>query len=153
MHKIDIYAISKKDEKDYENILNEFIKMSKKYADVKVHNIFNKKINQAQSKDENLAKRCYTEAFEGYMKNGFNIVLDPLGKEIDSFEFANLLKDNPKINFFIGGAYGFEKEFLKRSDFALSLSRLTYSHKIAKLVLAEQIYRAFTIIHKHPYHK
>ncbi|WP_281950579.1 23S rRNA (pseudouridine(1915)-N(3))-methyltransferase RlmH [Nitrosophilus kaiyonis] len=153
MVKINIYAISKKDEKSYQNIIDDFIKMSKKYAQINIENIFNKKINQAQCKDEKSAKKSYTQSFEPFLKKGFNIVLDPRGKEIDSYEFANILKNLDSVNFFIGGAYGFEEDFIKRSDLCLSLSRLTMSHKIAKIVLLEQIYRAFTIIHSHPYHK
>ncbi len=153
MHKIDIYMISKKDDKCYESISKEFLKMSKKYASIELHTIFNKRINQAQSKTEKEAKKSYSEALEPFLKNGYNIALDPLGVEFDSIEFAKMVKNSPKINFFIGGAYGFEERFLKMCDKSISLSRLTFSHKIAKLVLLEQIYRAFTIINLHPYHK
>ena len=153
MSRINIYIISKKDDRCYKEIADEFLKMSKKYADVEIFSIFNKKINQAQSKSSGDAKRSYSEAFGPYLKNGFSIALDPSGEELDSFEFANLLKESPKINFFIGGAYGFEREFLKKCDKTISLSRLTFSHKIAKIVILEQIYRAYTIINSHPYHK
>jgi 23S rRNA (pseudouridine1915-N3)-methyltransferase len=64
-----------------------------------------------------------------------------------------MLADRAEVNFFIGGAYGHAPEFLKRCDRVVSLSKLTMSHKIAKTVLAEQIYRALTILHNHPYHK
>ncbi len=57
------------------------------------------------------------------------------------------------IKFFIGGAYGFEENFLKKSDQVISLGKLTMSHKIAKAVLLEQIYRGFSILTIHPYHK
>lgn len=153
MHKINIYAISKKDPKCYKEIADEFLKMSKKYADIEIHPIFNKKINQAQSKNSDDAKKSYTIALESFLKDGFSIALDPAGEELDSFQFANILKENSKIDFFIGGAFGFEKEFLKKCDKSISLSKLTFSHKIAKLTLLEQIYRGFTIINSHPYHK
>ena len=57
------------------------------------------------------------------------------------------------LNFFIGGAYGFEDDFLKKSDAVISLGKITMSHKIAKAVLLEQIYRGFSILTNHPYHK
>jgi len=57
------------------------------------------------------------------------------------------------VKFFIGGAYGFEDEFLKQSNAVISLGKITMSHKIAKAVLLEQIYRAFSILSNHPYHK
>jgi 23S rRNA (pseudouridine1915-N3)-methyltransferase len=57
------------------------------------------------------------------------------------------------VKFFIGGAYGFEKAFLDKGDKVISLSSLTFSHKIAKMVLLEQIFRGYAILHNHPYHK
>jgi len=57
------------------------------------------------------------------------------------------------VKFFIGGAYGFEESFLKKSDKVISLGKITMSHKIAKAVLLEQIYRGFSILSNHPYHK
>ena len=57
------------------------------------------------------------------------------------------------VKFFIGGAYGFEEQFLKQCDKVISLGKITMSHKIAKVVLLEQIYRGFSILSNHPYHK
>ena len=153
MHKINLYTISKKDQSCYDKISNDFIKMAKKYGKIEVFSIFNKNINQAQNRGLIEAKKSYTKALEPYLKDGFNIALDPKGKVLDTFEFANLIKKNTKINFFIGGAFGFEEEFLKRCDQTISLSKLTFSHKIAKITLLEQIYRSFAIINSHPYHK
>lgn len=58
-----------------------------------------------------------------------------------------------RLNFFVGGAYGFEDSFLKKSNAVISLGKITMSHKIAKVVLLEQIYRGFSILSNHPYHK
>ncbi|HIE35493.1 MAG TPA: 23S rRNA (pseudouridine(1915)-N(3))-methyltransferase RlmH [Campylobacterales bacterium] len=154
MQKIEIYLISKKDEPCYDTIANEFIKMSQKYATIKIYTVFNKMINQSQKRGEEEAKSSYSKALETFLKkDSLNIALDPLGKELDSFEFANMIKDSPKINFFIGGAFGFGRSFIKKCEKNISLSKLTLNHKIAKLVLLEQLYRAFTIINLHPYHK
>jgi len=57
------------------------------------------------------------------------------------------------VKFFIGGAYGLENSFLQKSDAVISLGKLTMSHKIAKAVLLEQVYRGFSILNNHPYHK
>ena len=69
-----------------------------------------------------------------------------------SLYFANLIANYQEVSFFIGGAYGFSSDFL-RSLKTLSLSPLTLSHKIAQIVLCEQIYRALSIMTNHPYHK
>jgi 23S rRNA (pseudouridine1915-N3)-methyltransferase len=151
MHKVYIYSISKKDEKCYEQIATELIKNCKKFAKIEIVNIFNKKINKAQKELD--ARNSYEEALRGYLlKDGLNIALHPEGEMLDSFEFAKILKNN-KVAFFIGGAYGFNVSFLNSCDRKISLSPLTMSHKIAKIVLLEQIFRGFSIINNHPYHK
>ncbi|BCD67804.1 23S rRNA (pseudouridine(1915)-N(3))-methyltransferase RlmH [Nitratiruptor sp. YY09-18] len=152
MHKIFVYSIGKKDEPHMQKLYEELIKNAKKYATIKVVNIYNKKINQAQSAES--AQKVYTKALEPYILNdGLNIALHPDAKEPDSYAFSKILQESAKIAFFIGGAYGFEERFLKMCDKSLSLSRLTMSHKIAKAVLLEQIFRGLSLIHNHPYHK
>jgi 23S rRNA (pseudouridine1915-N3)-methyltransferase len=150
--KINIYTIEKKSSDDFHKIIQKQKKMIQKYAQVEEISIFNKKISQAQNRDDIMAKESYSEAFLPYLK-GYNIALHPAGDELDSFEFSQKFDINTTLNFFIAGAYGFEDGFLKKVDSVVSLSRLTYSHKIAKVVLFEQIYRAFSIKNNHPYHK
>ena len=142
---VNIYSIEKKE--DYKSLIDTFIKQSRSFADVKNVTIFNNKI--AKSSTPQIA---YREAFQKYL-DGFNIVLTPEAKLVDSFKFADLLKDKQKINFFIGGAYGFDDEFKNMCDVKLSLTPLTLSHKIAKLLLFEQVYRGLAILNNHPYHK
>jgi len=126
--------------------------MIQKYAQIKEISIFNKKISSAQNRDAIIAKESYTEAFLPYM-DGYNIALHPAGSEMDSFEFSKNFDNISILNFFIAGAYGFEERFLRKCDKVISLSKLTYSHKIAKVVLFEQIFRALSIVNNHPYHK
>ena len=151
--KINIYQIAKNDKDEFEPIVNNFIKMASKFAKVEVHNLFNNNIGKQQTIGENEAKKSYTEVFEPRLSNGFNIALDVLGKKLDSFAFSKLLEDKVTINFFIGGAYGFERSFLEKCDRVITLSDLTMAHKIANLVLLEQIFRALCISNNHPYHK
>ena len=140
---INVYSIEKKE--DFKKEIDEFIKMSKQFATVKNITLYSK--NLAKTDDP---KKEYSKLFEKYL-DGFNIILTPEGKEVDSFEFAKLL-NHSKVNFFIAGAYGFEEEF-KKNGVNISISRLTMSHKIAKLVLFEQIFRGLAILNNHPYHK
>lgn len=87
---------------------------------------------------------------------GFVIVaLDERGKEISSLEFADKISEwYPKgIAFLIGGAGGHHDILRQRSDFMLAFGRMTWPHMLARVMLAEQIYRARTIIDGHPYHK
>ena len=149
---INIYSIEKGSQDEFSKIVNNYKKMLQKYAKVKEIVIFNKKISSAQNRSPKDAKKAYSEAFLPYLK-GCNIALHPEAKEFDSFEFSKFFDINIQLNLFIAGAYGFEDEFLQRCDRKVSLSQLTMSHKIAKIVLFEQIYRALTIINKHSYHK
>ncbi len=150
--KIDLYTIEKASRDHYTTICEQYRKMIGKYASMQEHNIFNKKISAAQNRDPKQAQQSYTEAFLPYMK-GYNIVLHPEGRQMDTFEFYKSFDINTNLNFFIGGAYGFEKDFLTKADLVVSLSRLTMGHKIAKIVLYEQIYRGLTLMHNHPYQK
>jgi len=152
MAKINIYAIVKPSKDEFDKLSNEFIKMCSKYAKVEVHSIFNKDISKAQTIGEKEAKESYTKAYTPYIK-GYCIALDVLGKKIDSYEFSEMITNNSEINFFIGGAFGFEKEFLKKCDKIISLSSLTMAHKVVTLVLLEQIFRGLAIKNNHPYHK
>ncbi|MCF8335269.1 MAG: 23S rRNA (pseudouridine(1915)-N(3))-methyltransferase RlmH [Bacteroidales bacterium] len=85
------------------------------------------------------------------------VLLDEKGKQMNSRGFAQWLQKvlNSGIRnlvFIIGGAYGFADQVYEKADMLLSLSRMTFSHQIARVVFAEQLYRAFTIIKGEPYH-
>ena len=83
-------------------------------------------------------------------------LLDERGKEYSSMEFASWLSNKQmtvrNLVFVIGGPYGFSQAVYDRADEKISLSRMTFSHQMVRLVLAEQIYRACTIIKNEPYH-
>lgn len=151
--KIDIYIIAKPSKDEFEVLINNFLKMSLKFAKVNIHYIFNKTITKAQAVSKEEAKKAYSEAYLPYIANGYNIALDVLGKKLDSYKFASLIDNKNQINFFIGGAFGFQREFLKKCDSIISLSDLTMAHKVANLMLCEQIFRALCINNNHPYHK
>lgn len=150
--KINIYAIIKPSRDDFDTLIKDFIKMSSKYAKVEVHYIFNKNIAKAQTIGQKEAQQSYSDVYEPLLK-GYNIALDVLGKKVDSYKFADLIDGKNEINFFIGGAFGFQREFLKKCDSIISLSDLTMAHKVANVVLTEQIFRALAIKNNHPYHK
>ena len=86
------------------------------------------------------------------------VVLDPEGKMWSSQHFAGILakhlrEDPRRLTFVIGGYSGLSEAVKKRADMVWSLSPLTFTHDLCRVLLLEQIYRAFCIIHKHPYSK
>lgn len=86
------------------------------------------------------------------------IALDRKGRAMTSEGFAQMLahlgeQGNPRITFLIGGSMGLHPRLLQDAHFTLSFSTLTFPHQLFRLLLLEQIYRAFTIMRGHPYHK
>ncbi|MGH8170601.1 MAG: 23S rRNA (pseudouridine(1915)-N(3))-methyltransferase RlmH [Steroidobacteraceae bacterium] len=85
------------------------------------------------------------------------VALDERGTQMSTREVADWLdgrmREGRDLAFLIGGPDGFAAEVLERSDMSLSLSRLTLPHALARVVLAEQIYRAVSILSHHPYHR
>ena len=97
---------------------------------------------------EQLLKKCKPADFV--------ILLDENGKNYSSVELANYLQNKitagKDIVMVIGGAFGFSGEVYRRANDMISLSRMTFSHQMVRLILAEQLYRAMTIIRGEPYH-
>ena len=87
----------------------------------------------------------------------FLILLDERGQQLSSVEFAAMIEEKTlqvakELVFASGGAFGFDKKVYDRADMMLSLSRMTFSHQVVRLLFMEQLYRAFTLIKGQPYH-
>ncbi len=92
------------------------------------------------------------------IKDDYVIALDLKGEMIDSIEFSKKIeqlnsKGISKITFVIGGSLGLSKEVLKRADYKLSFSKMTFPHQLFRVILLEQIYRAYKIMNNETYHK
>jgi 23S rRNA (pseudouridine1915-N3)-methyltransferase len=91
-------------------------------------------------------------------REGRHIVLSPEGKYMNSEEFSRLIQKQldsgiRHLFFYIGGPEGLDDSIREKSDFVLSFSPMTFNHQIIRVMLLEQVYRAFTIIRGEPYHK
>lgn len=86
----------------------------------------------------------------------FIIALDEYGKQFGSIDLTKKLENisvsGKGIVFIIGGVYGLDKSIIQQADLRLSFSKLTFTHQMIRLMLSEQIYRAFTILHNKKYH-
>ncbi len=151
--RVEVISIAKKEKTIYDPLYKELEKMISRFCKIEEKELFPKEVAKAHTLSQEAAKKAYTKVLVPYLKGGYSVTLHPDGKIIDSYEFSKLLDDKMSVKFFIGGAYGFEEEFLRQSDTVISLGKLTMSHKIAKAVLLEQIYRGFSILNNHPYHK
>ena len=85
----------------------------------------------------------------------FVVTLDINGKQMDSLSLSRFIDNNisKNITFVIGGSYGLSDEVLKRSNYSLSFSNMTFPHQLFRVILLEQIYRSFKIINNESYHK
>jgi 23S rRNA (pseudouridine1915-N3)-methyltransferase len=151
--KVRVFTIEKSEDKDIEAMLKDYQKMSRKFCSLEFVKLFDKSLAASQKQGVDAARESYEKAYLPYFENSYNIALAQEGKTMDSHTFSRLFDNRSQINFFIGGAYGFNDSFLKRADSVISLSPLTFSHKLAKLVLAEQVFRGLAIKNNHPYHK
>ena len=121
-------------------------------------NFINMKTNQNPkfSKSEILKKESEM-ILTKIIREEYIISWDSKGDQINSEQFSNLISNYQRINkticFIIGGSFGLSRKIKGLSNKVLSLSSMTFPHKIFKLLLVEQIYRAYSIINKTPYHK
>ena len=156
---IKIYAIGKI--KDfYKAGVDEYLKRISGYSKIEVIELKDDSLSDKPSESEiKKAKDNEGKRVLSLLKNNeFLIGLDLNKKEMTSEEFASFLLDSlvnngSSASFVIGGSYGLSDELKKRINVSISISKLTYPHQLARLVLVEQIFRVFKIINNETYHK
>jgi len=104
--------------------------------------------------DANTSKHHESEnILKSLPKNGLMVLLDETGVQYTSENFSKLVfNDSRDVTFIIGGAYGVDDTVKNAVDITLSLSQLVFPHQLVRLLLTEQLYRAYTISINHPYH-
>jgi 23S rRNA (pseudouridine1915-N3)-methyltransferase len=113
--------------------------------------------NAAVLSPEDLKKAEAKSILQALDKDDFLVLLDERGKQISSVELATFIQtranqSTKRIVFLIGGAYGVDESIMQRANYNWSLSKLVFPHMLVRLVLAEQVYRACTIIRNEKYH-
>ena len=109
--------------------------------------------------DEETAKEKEGERLEKYKKgNAYLCALAIEGKKMDSLEFSKWIEQLgingiSHLVFVIGGSLGLDKKILESSEEKISFSKMTFPHQLMRIILLEQVYRAYRIINKEPYHK
>ena len=143
--KLRVAWIGKTKEPAIQSLTDEYLKRLSHYADAQ---------GMALKDESALQKLCGRDARS--TKNTL-VLLDRRGKQLSSEEFAKFLGDyldrNPlPLVFAVGPANGFSDEIRQEANLLLSLGKMTVAHELARVVLLEQLYRAFTILKGHPYH-
>jgi len=156
---INIICVGKIKEDYFSKAAAEFEKRLSRFCSINVIQIPDKSIpdNPSPAECSAVLNKEGEQILKKIGKSDIVIAMCIEGKNLSSEEFAAKLSDfqmqSSTIDFVIGGSLGLSDEVKKRADFKLSMSRMTFPHRIARLMLEEQIYRAFKILHNETYHK
>ncbi|MFT4599949.1 MAG: 23S rRNA (pseudouridine1915-N3)-methyltransferase [Arenicella sp.] len=135
---------------------DEYLKRLKRY--IKVERLEISDVRNAKSKSADQLKQEEGLMMLAKIENSeFVVILDEKGRDYTSEDLAKWMQNkmnhvNSNLTFVIGGPYGFSKEMYERANEKMSLSKMTFSHQMIRMILFEQLYRSFTIIKNEPYH-
>ena len=151
--KIEFWVLGKTSFKYLDEGIQDYQKRLKRFTDFQIVILPDIKANDPKTFITKEAK----QVLEKINPEDQLILLDDKGKNYTSLQFAEEIEKRQmlhqkKIIFLVGGAYGFDESVYKRANAMLSLSSMTFSHQIIRLIFLEQLYRAFTIIKGLPYH-
>lgn len=158
--RIKFITVWKLKEKYLKDGIKEYAKRISAYADIEMIEVMDERIPDKAS----LAEEMLVKAKEGrkildkVKQDDYMILLDVSGKEMDSVAFSKhiekcMIDGKSTIVFVIGGSLGHGEEILSRAQLRLSFSPMTFPHQLMRLILIEQVYRAFKIMKNETYHK
>ncbi|MBO4848542.1 MAG: 23S rRNA (pseudouridine(1915)-N(3))-methyltransferase RlmH [Clostridia bacterium] len=158
--KIRILCTGRLKERFYTEAAAEFSKRLSRFCEFEILELPDEKVPDDPSPAQiEAVKRTECRRMEEKLGAGeYVIALDPRGKQLSSEELSEafsdaMLRGRSRITLLIGGSHGLTQEIRGRADLVLSFSRMTFSHQIFRIMLLEQIYRAFKIMNGEPYHK
>ena len=136
-------------------LLSDYKNRISRYVTIDTHEI--KSGNEKNESASSIKDKEQKEQMKQAGEKDFLILLDERGREFSSVEFAVQLEkwfsaSGKRLVFMTGGAYGFGDEIIKRANVKISFSKFTFTHQLIRVLLLEQVYRAFTIINNRKYH-
>lgn len=157
---IQIAAVGKIKEHYLKEAIAEYSKRLSRYCSLEIQEVSDEKAAESLSaaEEEAVREKEGERLLKQIRDDAYVITLDLQGNELNSEELAGrmeelVLRGESRISFVIGGSLGLGKNVKKRSDYALSFSKLTFPHQLMRVILLEQIYRSFKIRKGEPYHK
>ena len=157
--KITLACVGKIKEKYLTAGIDEFTKRLTPFCKLEVVSINEERMpdNPSDAEKQQVLGRETQRLMAVIPENSYVILLDVIGRQLSSPELAAkmdalALEGKSHLTFVIGGAFGYTDELRRRADFALSFSKMTFTHQMIRLLLVEQIYRAFKISRGEPYH-
>ena len=158
--KLTVIAVGKIKEKYLKDAVTEYSKRLSRYCKLEIIEAADEKTpDHASVAVEDAIRAKEGERLLKHIRDDMYVItLEIGGKMLTSEEFAEKIETlgvqgKSSIAFVIGGSIGLGKEVLKRSDFALSFSKMTFPHQLMRVVLLEQVYRGYRIVNGEPYHK
>lgn len=158
--RITIVCVGKLKEKYFTMAISEYVKRLSRYCKLEIIEVSDEKTpDQASEAEENQIKKLEGERILKNIKDGaYLFVLAIEGKMLSSVELADKVEQlgvsgNSHLIFIIGGSLGLSEDVLSRADYKLSFSKMTFPHQMMRVILLEQIYRAYRINSNQPYHK
>ncbi len=158
--KISIVCVGKVKESFYRQAIDEFAKRLSKYCKFEVIEVADEKTPDKASAalEDQIKEKEADRILEKIKEDAYVFTLEIKGKRYTSESFAECIQrttvqGKSHLVFVIGGSLGLHEKVLKRSDQAISFSDMTFPHQLMRVILSEQIYRAFRIINGEPYHK
>ena len=158
--KITIVSEGKIKEKFYRDALAEYTKRLSRYCSLTITEVADEKTKEQASETECaiIKDREGERILKSIRDDGYVIALAIDGKTLDSVELSEKidklgLSGKSNVYFVIGGSLGLSDAVMKRADYKLSFSRMTFPHQLMRVILLEQIYRSYRIINHEPYHK
>ena len=157
MVKINLVAVGKVKETYFSDGIKEYAKRLSRFCDFNIIEIGEENFSKADDGTIKIVKEKEGEKISEYLK-GYVIAMAIEGKKMSSEKFADKLdavisRGNGVITFVIGGSYGLSDKVKSRADELMSFSDMTFPHTLFRLMLTEQIYRAFSILNGSAYHK
>ena len=158
--KISVIAVGKIKEKYLKDAVTEYSKRLRRYCKLEIIEAADEKTpDHASVAVEDAIRAKEGERLLKHIRDDMYVItLEIGGRMLTSEEFAEKIETlgvqgKSSIAFVIGGSIGLGEEVLKRSDFALSFSKMTFPHQLMRVVLLEQVYRGYRIVNGEPYHK
>ncbi len=154
--KITLLLVGKTKEPYVQRVLEDYQKRIGRYVPFDIREVSGGKASKKLSIKEFQDKEA--RELRRHIPNGARVVLlDERGRQQSSDKFARWLQKQmgsglSRLVFVVGGAYGFSGDFYRQAHAVLSLSQMTMAHQVVRIVFAEQLYRAFTILNGEPYH-
>lgn len=154
--RINLLCIGKTDDKEISSLVQYYLNRLPKHWNFEITEFPD--VKNAKNLTPELLKKEEAKLFLNFIENSdITVVLDEKGKQFTSREFSSKIENwmnvsVKKVNFLIGGAYGFSEEIYSRANEMMSLSKMTFTHQMIRLFFVEQIYRADQILQGKPYH-